>query len=198
MRLQTLMMCAVLIVAAHDLAAQEPLPPDTKSSVEANVGNNVLQLRYQMQATIQQKSDFDLGVLLAQDRQVVATGALMFDIPHIALSGLQIEIGPQGYLAWLSGTRKTQIFALSGGVTARYEVVPQFHVAVFGSAFYSPEILTFGAANNVYDFIAGADISFTDRLTVLAGYRWLKFSLDQQPDDKLQNEVFAGLRWRLK
>jgi hypothetical protein len=35
------------------------------------------------------------------------------------------------------------------------------------------------------------------RLTGLAGYRWLKFTLVNEPDEKVSNELFAGLRWRL-
>lgn len=199
MRARTLILCALLFVAVRPAAAQEPLPPDTHSAVEGTLGNDVLQLRYLTQAPLKQRSDLDLGLLIGSGRQFLATGALMFDISNLAgLPGLEINVGPQGYLGWLNGVGKTQIAAIAAGVNARYEVVPQYHVGVFIHAFFSPGILTFGVADNVYDFAAGGDVRVTDRLTVLAGYRWLKITLDGQPDDKLQNEVFAGLRWRLQ
>jgi hypothetical protein len=199
MRARTLILCtlcALLFVAVRPLAAQEPLPADTKSAVEGTLGNNVLQLRYFMQSPLQQKSSLDLGLLIATERQFVATAALMFDT-NLGVPGLEINVGPQGYLAWLNGVGKTQVAAIAGGLNARYEVVPQYHVGVFGHAFYSPGILTFGVADNVYDFAAGADVRITDHITVMAGYRWFKFTLSNQPGDEVQNEVFAGLRWRL-
>jgi hypothetical protein len=134
-------------------------------------------------------------MLVGEKPQFVATAAYMFHT-DFAVPGLVINVGPQGYLGWLNGTGKTQAFALAGGVNARYEVVPSWHLGVYGYAFFSPGIITFGA-KNLYDFSAGADVHVTENLTVLAGYRWMKFTLENQPDDEVQNEVYAGLRWRL-
>jgi hypothetical protein len=47
------------------------------------------------------------------------------------------------------------------------------------------------------DFTAGVELRFASRLTGMAGYRWMKFTLVNQPDIKVTNELFAGLRWRL-
>lgn len=199
MRAGTLLLGGVLLLlAVRPLLAEEPLAPDTKDAVEGTVGNDAVQLRYLMQAPLKQRSDLDFGLLIAQDRQFVASAALMFNTNFAGVPGLQINVGPQVYAGWLNGVaRKTQVFAVAAGVNARYEVLQQYHIGVFIHAFYSPGIITFGAADNVYDFAAGADARITDRLTVLAGYRWFKITLEQQPDDRLQNEVFAGLRWRL-
>lgn len=176
--------------------AQEPMPPQAKQIVEGTVGNDVVQLWYMQRGVGAANSELDLGFLLAEDRQFLASASWMFGT-DIGIPGLTLKFGPKGYAAWLEGVRKTQVAAIAGGLNARYEVLPQYGVAVIGHAFYSPGILTFGVAENVYDFMAGAEVQVTSRLTVLAGYRWLRFSLDQQPDDKLQNEVFAGARWRL-
>jgi hypothetical protein len=32
----------------------------------------------------------------------------------------------------------------------------------------------------------------------LGGYRWLKFTLFDQPDEKVANELFAGVRWQFE
>lgn len=198
MRAGTLLMGgALLIFAVRPLLAQEPLPPDTKEAVEGTVGNDAVQLRYLTQSPLKQKGDLDLGLLVGSGRQFVATGALMFNTNFAGVPGLQINVGPKVYAGWLNSVRKTQVFAIAAGVNARYALLPQYHIGVFIHAFYSPGIITFGAADNVYDFAAGADARITDRLTVLAGYRWFKITLNDQPDDKIENEVFAGLRWRL-
>jgi hypothetical protein len=42
------------------------------------------------------------------------------------------------------------------------------------------------------------EVRFTRKLSGLAGYRWLKFTLVYEPDVRVQNEVFAGLRGKLQ
>jgi hypothetical protein len=190
------MMCALLLLTTRQLAAQSPLSPDTKSAVEGTLGDQVLQLRYQTLLPVQPKSDLVLGLLLAEAPQYVLTGGVLFDT-NFGVPGLEIEVGPQGYAGWLTGPKKTQVFAIAGGVVARYEVLRQYHLGPFISAFYSPSIVTFGQANNVYDFIAGGEGRITDRLTILAGYRWFKFTLQEAPANKVQYEWFGGLRWRV-
>jgi opacity protein-like surface antigen len=188
-----------LLGAAHEAAAQEdvPLDPNTKSAVTAAIGNDALQLGYGMHNDPVRNADLDLGFLIDEDRQILGTAALMFGADFVGIPGLTIKIGPKGYLGWLEGVGKTQIAAIGGGVSARYDVLPEQGVAVVLHAFFSPGILTFGVADNIYDFLAGGEFRATSRLTVVAGYRWLKITLDRQPDDELLNEVYAGVRWRL-
>jgi len=45
-------------------------------------------------------------------------------------------------------------------------------------------------------FYTGAQLA--GRLHVLGGYRWLKFTLVGEPDEKVANELFAGVRWQLR
>lgn len=193
--------CLLLLITGGALRAQEPLPTNATSAVEANGGNSVMQLRYlapsPWEATGGASSDLDYGFLLSEDRDIIASAALMFHTNLHLLPGLTIDVGPQGYLALLNALNKTDVFAAAFGVDARYLVLPRWGIAAFGSAFYSPGVLTFGNAHNLYDFTAGGEIQFTSRLAGQAGYRWLKFTLVNEPDDRVANEVFAGLRWRL-
>lgn len=195
----------LLLFAGNALHAQEPRTTDTTTAVEAMGGNSVVQLRYlspsPWAATGRGRSDLDYGFLLSENRDIIFSTALMFHTNLDLLPGLTIDVGPQGYLALLSGIRKTDVFAVALGADARYILPflsPRWGIAVFGSAFYSPGVLTFGSAHNLYDFTAGAEVQFTPRLTGLAGYRWLKFTTVGEPDVRVQNELFAGLRWRLR
>jgi hypothetical protein len=196
-----LALCLLLLAAGGALRAQEPRPPGTTTAVEATVGNSALQLRYLAPApwpAIRGRSDLDYGFLLSQNRNIIGSAALMFHTDLHIVPNLTIDVGPKGYLALLSDVNKTDVFAVALGVDARYAVLPQWGVAAFGSAFYSPTVLTFGSADNVYDFSAGADVAFTPRLSGLAGYRWYKYTTIAEPDIVVQREVFAGLRWRLR
>lgn len=195
----------LLLVAAGALHAQEPRPTGTTTAIEAMGGNSVAQLRYlapsPWAATGRGRSDLDYGFLLSENRDIILSTALMFHTDLDLLPGLTIDVGPQGYLALLSALRKTDVFAVAFGASARYFLPflsPRWGIAAFGSAFYSPGVLTFGSAHNLYDFTAGAEVQFTPRLAGQAGYRWLKFTTVGEPDVRVQNELFAGLRWRLR
>lgn len=197
---QGLILGLLLLAAVVTVHAQEPRPSHVTTAIEASGGNSVLQLRYLAPSpweTTVGRSDLDYGFLLSQDRDIIASGALMFHTNLNIVPGLTINVGPQAYLSLLNALKKTDVFAVAFGVDARYLFLPRWGIAAFGSAFYSPGVLTFGDAYNLYDFTAGAEVQFTSRLAGQAGYRWLKFTLVGEPDDKVANEVFAGLRWKL-
>lgn len=193
----------LLSVSAGALHAQEPRPNNTGTAIEAMGGNSILQLRYLAPSPWQAgggRSDLDYGFLLSESRDIIGSAALMFHTNLNLIPGLTLDVGPQGYLALLSAVNKTNVFAVAFGAAARYALPfldPRWGIAAFASAFYSPGVLTFGSAHNLYDFTAGGEVQFTPRLAGLAGYRWLKFTTVGEPDVRVQNEIFAGLRWQL-
>ena len=193
-----IVMC-LLGVAAMPAAAQSPLATTTESAVDATVGNQVLQLRYLGKSPFSGiGSNLDYGALLTENREFIASAALMFDTDIVPVSRLRLQIGPQFNLAWLDAPQKTDVSALALGASARYQLLRRIGLSAFGSAYYSPGVLTFGSAHNMYDFTAGAEARLAGRLYVLGGYRWLKFTLVNQPDEKVANELFGGIRWQLE
>jgi YfaZ precursor len=189
-----------VLAGARPATAQTPLATPGERAVDATIGNDVLQVRYLGGGSPISGigSSFDYGVLLTDKREFAASAALMFDTDIVPLSRLRLQLGPQGYLAWLATGSKTQVFALAVAAGVRYELIPSLGLAAFGSGAYSPGVLTFGSAHNLYDFTAGAEIRLVGRLFALAGYRWFKFTLVDEPDERLVNEVFAGVRWQLQ
>ena len=176
MRFLTLMTCVLAFAAAQQLQAQEPRPAGNSSYLGATIGNSVLQLRYLSPSPVNpSNSRTDLDIV----------------------PGLTFAIGPQAYVALLNPPQKTDVAAISAGASVRYDFLQRLGLAAFGSAFYSPGVLTFGNAHNLYDFMAGGEVRFTPRLVGQACYRWLKFTLVGQPDYRVGNEIFAGLRWRM-
>jgi len=180
--------------------AQTPLAQPGARAIDATIGNEVLQLRYLGAAPpfSGAVSTLDFGALITESREFDASGAWLFDTNFLPLSRLRLQVGPRVDLAWLETGTKTQVFALGLTVGARYELIERLGLSAFGSAAYSPGVLTFGSAHNLYDFTAGAEIKLGGRLYALAGYRWFKFTLVDEPDERLANEVFAGVRWQLE
>jgi hypothetical protein len=193
------LLCCVLAVSATARSfAQEPRPADKSTYVEGAVGNQILQVRALTPSPISEMpGDLDYGLLISENRDIIASSALMFDANISALPRLRFEIGPQAYLALLAAEQKTDVFALALGANASYDLFRSIGFSIIGHAFYSPGVLTFGSAHNLYDFMAGGQFAFTPQLTVQAGYRWLKFTLVNEPDERVSNEAFVGLRWRL-
>ena len=189
----------IAIAVSVPTLAQTPLASPTTKAVDATVGNRVLQLRYLAPSPMTDiGSSLDYGALLTEDRELIASAALMFDTDILPISRLRLQIGPQLNLAWLDAPTKTDVAALSLGGGLRYELIQRIGLSVFGSAFYSPGVLTFGNAHNMYDFTAGAEARLANRLYLLAGYRWVRFNLVDEPDENVADEFFAGVRWQLK
>jgi YfaZ precursor len=194
-----ILLTLILSIAGLPAASQTPLASSTESALDATVGNQVLQLRYLAKSPFADiGSSLDYGALLTESREFMASAALLFDTDIVPVSRLRFQIGPQLNLAWLDAPQKTDVFALAVGAAARYEILRRIGLSAFGSAYYSPGVLTFGSAHNMYDFTAGAEARLAGRLYLLGGYRWLKFTLVNQPDKKVANELFGGIRWQLQ
>jgi hypothetical protein len=198
MRITALIVCGLALSTTEKLRAELPAGPGPRPSISAAFSDQTLQLRYLKETRVlQNRSDLGYGLYLTENRAFVASAALMLDTELNLLPHLQFQVGPQVYAALLPKPHNDAL-AIAVGAQARYDLVPSRGIAIVGDAFYSPSILTFGKARNVYDFSAGAELRFLKRMTGFAGYRWFKFSLNDAPDERLQNEIFVGLRWRLE
>lgn len=187
-------MGSLVCLAAGPLPAQE-LRDDGQSAIEAESGNDALQMRYLSPASFMPlKSDLDYGLLLSDSRDLVGTAALMFDTNLNLVPRLHFSVGPEAYIAKLA-EQNTGAFAVAVAGDARYDLIRKYGLSVYGSAAYAPHVLMFGTPTNVTDFSAGVQVRFAQRLYAQAGYRWFDFKFPGAPDDKIQNGVFVGLRW---
>lgn len=186
---------ALVLAVAWPALAQEPRDGDL-AALDANAGNDALQLRYLTSAPVLAdiKSDLDYGLLLSDERDLVGSAAWLFDTHLNLVPGLRLNIGPEAYLAKLAN-QNTGAFAVAVAGEARYELIRRLGISAFGSAAYAPHVLMFGTPTNVTDFTAGAQVRFAPRLYAQAGYRWFTFKFPGAPDDRIQNGVFVGLRW---
>ena len=73
-----------------------------------------------------------------------------------------VTFGPQLYAALLSEENE-DVMAVSVGAELRWFFDSNRRFAVSGQAFYAPDILTFGSADNVMDLSARAEWKVADR-----------------------------------
>ena len=135
------------------------------------------------------------GFFLSEERDIVLTAGMNFP-SGLDYDRLQINFGPRGYAALLEEENE-DVFAVSLGGEVRFEIDTDSGFAVVGEAYYAPDILTFGAANNIMDLSARLEIRLQQRLTVFGGMRWFEFDLAEgEATRTLQEELFAGVGWR--
>ena len=164
--------------------------------IEAYIGQNALQALYTRNMDVGEfgMNDVRAGFFFNEDRDLILIGDMMVDVgrserrPNWAL-----DVGPRVYGALLS-TENQDIFAIAFGGELSYFFGTARTTSVSISAFYAPDIITFGNADNVRD----ASIRFETRLTeatrIFVGYRSFEFDL---PDvRKVDDGVDIGVRYR--
>ena len=200
MRGLTIVVCGLILALSFGQArAQQSSSASDARWAEVFASSKAIEARYEVPTTYssQPNSAFDYGMFLSEDRDIVATaGLLMGSTLNFGWKPLEIRFGPRAYAALLS-ERNTDAVALSIGVQVRYELIPSHSIAITGHAYYAPDILTFGSADQVSDLMARGEIAVTDKLIAFGGYRWFRMALADQPNRDLQNQIFAGVRWKV-
>jgi hypothetical protein len=186
--------CALVIMAtAH---AQAPPRPDSDSrAAEVALSDGTLQLRYFSEGAkvgVDQGS-LSLGAFMGEERDLVLTGGVLVPV-DFNLGRLSVSLGPQAYAALLQ-EENSDVFALALGMQARYLLARERNMAVVGSAYYSPDVTTFGSADNITDLEARLEMRVTRSIVGFAGYRWFELDLLDTRQRKLQEEIFIGGRW---
>jgi hypothetical protein len=191
----TLLIAAPLLFAASQAIAQRDTR--TASAAELALSNDTLQLRYigsGNQVGVQ-GSQLSGGVFLGEERDFVLNAGLLFPA-DLGIRRLDISFGPQLYAALLQ-EENDDVMAISVGTEVRFFIDPNRGLAVSGQAYYAPDILTFGTADNLTDLSARVELNVAEQLQAFAGMRWFEFDLtDGSGERTLQEEVFVGVGYR--
>jgi hypothetical protein len=186
---------ASILFAAHSAQAQES---EVGSRAEIQLSNDTLQMRYMAdgeRVNVGSNSQASAMFFMSEDRDIVLSGDLLFPA-DVGFAPLGIRFGPRAYAALLE-EENNDVMALSAGLEARFELERRSGLAIAGHAFYAPDIMTFGSADNLTDLGARLEIRATPRLLVFGGMRWFEFDLtDGSGERTLQEEVFVGAGWR--
>jgi hypothetical protein len=177
--------------------AQESDELSSRPIGEVALSNDTVQLRYS-------SSGEQVGVsgsrvsgtfFLSEERDIVLSGAMLFPA-NLDIGRLSISFGPQLYAALLE-EENNDVMAVSVGTELRFLLNRSMGLAISGQAFYSPDILTFGSADNLTDLSARVELGVASRVIVFGGMRWFEFDLtDNAGTRTLQEELFVGFGYR--
>ena len=191
---------SIIIIAACVLAsstAGAQTESASRRTAEIALSNDTLELRYQGGADVREapRSRTTAGFLLTEDRDIVIDAGLLIPA-NLQLGPLSMQFGPRAYAALLD-EENNDIFTLSVGAELRFDINRNRGLALTGKAYYAPDILTFGSADNLIDLSARAEFKATGDLLVFAGMRWFELDLvDGGGENTLMEEVFVGLGWQ--
>ena len=168
---------------------------------ELALSNETLQLRYLgRDGAVGEGGRITGAFFLSEERDIVLSGGVLFpaaltDNLNVGVR-LSVRFGPQVYAALLQ-EENNDVFATSLGVDLRFVVNRRMGLAISGQAFYAPDILTFGSADNLTDLSARAELQFAPELVAFGGMRWFRFDLTEGGGERtLQDELFFGVGYR--
>jgi len=164
---------------------------------EIALSNDTFQLRYETggQLVGVEQARFSGAFFLSEERDIVLNAGLAFPA-QVDLGRLSVMAGPQLYAALLE-EENNDVMATSVGAQLRFEINPRMGLAVSGHAYYAPDILTFGSADNLTDLGARVELDLGPRVTTFGGMRWFEFDLTEGGGERtLQEEVFVGFGYR--
>ncbi len=188
--------CAGLILAPAVAASQDAASDGSRGEVQ--LSDDTIQLRYVRESDhIADASRISGTFFMSEERDIVLSADVLFPA-DLGYDRLQVDFGPRAYSALLED-ENNDVMAVSLGAELRFELDSRTGLAVAGHAFYAPDILTFGTADNLTDLSARLEMRVQPKLTVFAGMRWFEFELVDEAvrsERTLQEELFAGVGWR--
>jgi hypothetical protein len=190
----------ILMLLTDAASAQQGSPPAAtsyESRAEIAASEETLQLRYvgPGHGVGGDETRLSGAFFLSEERDVVVSAGLQIPA-EFDIGALEIVFGPQLYAALLE-EENSDIMAVSLGTEIRFDLIPSMGLAVTGHAYYAPDILTFGSADNITDLGARLELNATPRLDIFGGFRWFRFDLTEGGGTRtLQDEVVVGVGYR--
>ena len=195
--LKSLFFIALALVTGTAAAQRDEGDMPSGSMAEVALSNDTLQLKYLSSGDLVgvDNSRFSGAFFLSEDRDIVLSAGLVFPV-DLDLGRLKIMLGPQVYAALLD-EENNDVLSVSVGAEARFLLNRRLGLSVAGHAYYAPDILTFGTADNLTDLMARVEIGLADQVVAFGGMRWFEFDLTSgMGEQTLQEEVFVGLGYR--
>jgi hypothetical protein len=164
-------------------------------AVELYVSDDALQAQYVRMLDLGELGPTEVrgGFFYNEDGDLIGMGDLLASIDDdVGVDSLQLRVGTRVYGAFLAAEDE-DMFGVGLGGEAQYFLNSARSASVTLAAYYSPDIMTFGEADNVKD----VSLRFMTRLRngtdVFFGFR--NFEIDMDPVDReVDDNMHLGFR----
>jgi hypothetical protein len=186
-----------LIVAAAAWSAmpaqgQQQAEPEVRADhgIDVYVSEDALQIMYMREQQTDGLGAVELrgGAFYNEQRDLIGIIDALAQVDDGSTSRrLVFEVGPRAYAAFLAAENE-DIFGVGLGGQAQYFIGRSRSTSICLAGYYAPDILTFGAANDVKDLSLRLEAELRNDTSVYAGYRVFEvgaLSGDREVDDHL-------------
>jgi len=184
---------AALLTPDVTAAQQERREPQSRSTdmqlVEAYLSEDAMQVLYGQSLDIGElgRNDARVGVFINEDRDLIGIADMLIEIgEQRRRPNWSLEIGPRAYAALMS-IENQDVFSIGLGGRLSYRLGRNRAAGISLTAFYAPDIVTFGNADNIKDASIRLEARVSDSTDLFIGYRIFEFDLevDREVDDNM-------------
>ena len=163
-------------------------------SFDINLRDTSAQLQYHaaLGSSTLGKSEMHLGYLYTSNKNSYTDfGILVKDEVSPNAPGLTVGLGIKGVLTKVNAKHSTAL-ALGGQVRYSAPAVPR--IGFVGTAYWSPNIMTFGDADRTVETGARIEYEVIPQATAYVGYRKINVGLKNAGEAKLEEGGHIGVR----
>jgi len=202
-RLRVVFATLAFLPAAAALAQQTPVvtgeAKDPSQAVDFYVSQKALQAQYARDLDISHLGTTRVraGFFYNEDRDLILVADLL------AYTGkaqdprnrrLEFRVGTRAYAAFLA-VENNDVFSVAIGGEAEWFFLKDRGASLLLSAYYAPDITSFGEANNISDTALRLMLRLNDQASVYVGYRL--FTIDQIAGERdVDDNVHIGIQFR--
>jgi hypothetical protein len=187
----------LLVVAGPSVAQQRdnrPRATSTDHAVEFYISENALQAQYVRMIDLGEIGPTEVrgGFFYNEDGDLIGMGDLLMDVgAEVEARRFELRFGTRLYGAFLA-PEDEDVFSIGIGGEAEYFFNQARTVSAKVGLFYSPDIVTFGSADNVKDVSLRLMAQMRDGTDVFVGFR--VFEMDLPIDREVDDNVHVGFR----
>jgi hypothetical protein len=189
------MWLASLLAAGPALAQQNDDRVRTLDhAVEMYVSDDALQARYVRTLDLGEIGPTEVrgGFFYNEDRDLIVSGDLLALVgDEVNVRSLELRVGTRVYGAFLA-PEDQDVFGVGLGGEAEYFFTRARTASIQLSLFYSPDIVTFGTADNIKDASVRLITRLRDGTDVFVGFR--SFEIDLPIDREVDDNMHIGFR----
>ncbi|HEX6993457.1 MAG TPA: YfaZ family outer membrane protein [Gammaproteobacteria bacterium] len=185
-----------MIALLPTLAFAQQEPEAGTQAVEAYLSEDAMQVLYGRDMDVGDlgRNQVRIGIFLNEERDLIGIADMMFDVgepnrrPYWSL-----QVGPRAYGALMT-IENQDIFSIALGGRLSYFLGRGRGSSIALTAFYAPDIVTFGNADNIKDIAVTLETSLSESTNLFIGYRVFEFDLEV--DREVDDNMHLGVRHR--